>query len=727
VLTPVADIALDAEFRDFHAAGMSFDSLSVEGTYRGAEAGAGRAVIVAFQDEDTDYRADVQFSVSLDRSEVRLADASFRFDTITWQTTQPGVISWGGGRIDVQNLELLSSAGGRVYVHGVVPVEGSGDFDVRVQDLNLAQVATILQTEEEFAGVLNLDLRVQGTQANPVIGGTGSLADGVIDGRAVPDIRAALQYANQRLEADAELTDDGRMLATADASLPIALALTGAMPRLLDGQIRVDVVADSLPVESFPAFTDQVEDVSGRVTGAIYVRGTFDDPLLDGVVRLDLGTLRVVPLGVRFDDVAGTITLAGDVATVDSVVAYSGGPLRIDGQISVASLTDPVFDLTIDADNSRVINTDDAELYLDADIRVEGPLSALRVTGDIHTRSGVIYIPELAELGSGNLVNLDDPGTFRRMGGAFEDERALHVDTTSPFANTVVEVGVVIERDVWLRSTEANVEIYTPPEVGPLRIRMNGAGGDLRLEGSINTDRGDYEFMSRRFRMTRGAITFVGETPINPILQVAAEHEVRIPGREAFQIRVLLGGTVDDLEINLESTSQPPISQTDLLSYLAFGRDASSLLNQQGSALTGDGGAGDLVGNVAAIATQQLTAVALEAAVSEVERDVARELGLDVFRITPANVPIEALTGEFIDILRATEVEAGRYIQPRLFVGAQARAGRPGLRLEYRSPRGYEWEAAWQPRFMPTEPTLTDMEPERTNVLGAFLFRQWRF
>jgi translocation and assembly module TamB len=726
--TPQADVTVGAELHQVHAAGMSFDSLAVEGEYRGDRFGAGRATLVAFQDPDTDYRADVQFTLSLERNELRLAETTFRFDTITWRLAQPGVISWGGGEVEAHSIDLRSDAGGRVFVNGTLPVEGSGDFDLRVEDLQLAQIGTLLQTEDDLAGVLNLDVRVQGTQRNPSIAGTGSLVDAVIDGAQIPDLRATLQYANRSLTADAQLLHEGRVLATADATLPVDLALVGAGPRLLPGDIRVDIRADSLPAESLPAFTDQVEDVSGRIAGDVSVRGTFEDPLVEGFVNLDLGTARIVPLGVRFEDVAGNLTMAGNVITVDSLVAWSGGPLRIDGEITVASLTDPVFDLTVSAEESRVINTADANLYIDADIAVGGSLSALVVTGTIHTRRGVIYIPELAELGQGNLVGLDDPGTFRRMGEAFDAERRLRVQSTSPLANALVEVGVVIDRDVWVRSTEANVEIYTPREVGPLRIRMDGLSGDLRLQGSINTDRGEYEFMSRRFNMTRGAVTFVGETPINPILQIAAEHEVRLPGREAFQIRVLLGGTPRDLTITLESTAQPPISQSDLLSYVAFGRDASSLLYQQGSALSGEGGgAGALVGNVAAIATQQLAGVAIEAALSEVERDVASELRLDVFRITPADLPAEVLTGSYADVFRGMEIEAGRYIRPRLFLGAQARAWRPGVRMEYRTPRGYTFEAAWQPRFMPVEPTLTDMEPRRVGVLGSFLFREWRF
>jgi autotransporter translocation and assembly factor TamB len=728
--TATPDVRVDGAFDDVAAAGMEFEHFSVDGEYRGTRYGEGRVSVTAQQDDATDYRADVEFMLSLERNELYLADAALRFDTVTWQTTRPGMIRWSDAGIDVESIELASDDGGRILADGRLPVEGTGDLRVAADNVEFAQVMSLLQQDGTSAGRLDFDIHLAGTLENPVMEGTAALTGATVSGEDAPDVRATFSYAGLELTGSAELTEDGRLLAIADARLPIDLRLAGDVSRrLLPGEISLDIRADSLPLEAFPVITDQVEDVRGNVAGDITVRGTFDSLILGGVVNLDLGSLRVVPLDVHFRDVAGTLTLDGSTLTVDSIAGTSGGPFRITGQIDLASLAEPVFDLEIEATNALFIDTDDIRLRADADIDVRGPVDALVITGEAHARSGMWRIPELAEMGTSRVVNLDEPETFARVDTTFVAERAALVTRPRVLRNLRVDVGLTVDRDVWLRSSEANVEIYTPPEVGPVRFRMNGADG-LALDGTINADRGEYEFMSRRFVLTRGAVIFTGEPELNPILQVAAEHEVRMPGREAFQIRVVLSGTLRDLSIALESSAQPPIAQTDLLAYLAFGRDASSLLYQQGSALSGEGGsAGALVGNVAGLATQQLAAVALEAAVKEVEAGAMRDLGLDVFRITPADLPSELFTGRYTDILQGTEIEAGRYISPRLFVAAQARTGlnRPGLRAEYWTPSGFQWRASWQPRFLPTEPTLTDGEPRRGGVFGAFLFREWRF
>ncbi|MFW5973248.1 MAG: hypothetical protein ACOCTG_04585, partial [Bacteroidota bacterium] len=113
----------------------------------------------------------------------------------------------------------------------------------------------------------------------------------------------------------------------------------------------------------------------------------------------------------------------------------------------------------------------------------------------------------------------------------------------------------------------------------------------------------------------------------------------------------------------------------------------------------------------------------------EVERDAARSIGLDVIRITPANLPDEIFTGGYLDVLRGTELELGSYISPRLFVAGQARPtfAYPGIRVEYTTAGGFEWISTVRPRYLPSAPTLREREPDRTNVLGTFLYHNWRF
>lgn len=731
VRTASPGIRLDADLHEVRYGGVAFDSLSAEGRYRGLRGdGTGEAVIVAHGTDDTEYRADAAFELSPAASELRIADLTLRHDTVTWQMARPGVLSWANDAISVASIDFRSDAGGRVRLDGRLPVDGSGDLDVVIEELDISQFAALLQLDRDAAGRLNVDANVQGTLEAPRVDGTVELAEARLDGRSIPDVLGSFAYAAQEMTVDVAMYHDGRTLATAVGSLPMDLSLRpNFAPRLLPGELSLDVQADSLPIEAIPAFSQQVTDARGRVRGDLSIRGTYSDPVVTGDVDLAFGSVTLAPLGLILEEVGGRLTLEGDRILLDSLVARSEGQLQISGEIGMASLTNPSFELDIESREMLVIDTEDAKLRVDADLTVAGTLAAIEVTGDVRTRSGVIYIPRLTEMGETRVVSLHSPVGSERIDTEFYE--SLRLPGQPPiFERLRLDVSVQIDRDVWLRSTEANVEIYTPRDVGPLHILVEGSGSGLALEGTINTDRGEYEFMSRRFDLTRGAATFTADPKINPVLQIAAEHEVRLPGREAFDVRVLIGGTLRDLEIALESNSQPPISQTDLLAYLAFGRNASSLLYRQGSPLSSQAGdAGEIAGNVAGLATQQLGTVALDAVLNDIEAELMRDLHVDVFRITPADLPPDMFTGRYTDLLRSTEVEAGRYLSSRFFVAGQINTGvsRPGVRVEYAAPFGLQWETTWRSQWMTSVPTLMESDPTRAGVLGSFLLREWRY
>ena len=131
------------------------------------------------------------------------------------------------------------------------------------------------------------------------------------------------------------------------------------------------------------------------------------------------------------------------------------------------------------------------------------------------------------------------------------------------------------------------------------------------MDGVILTERGEYVFMTRRFTVKRGSATFINSTELNPTLQGTAQYKVNQPNREAINIQIVVGGTLHSPNISLTSDAQPPIPQSDLLSYLAFGQSSSSLVQLEGSGLTNGSGGSNLVGAGAALASRQLAGVAI--------------------------------------------------------------------------------------------------------------------
>ena len=117
----------------------------------------------------------------------------------------------------------------------------------------------------------------------------------------------------------------------------------------------------------------------------------------------------------------------------------------------------------------------------------------------------------------------------------------------------------------------------------------------------------------------------------------------------------------------------------------------------------------------------------MDAAVSELEGEAARELGADVFNISTADLPPEIWRPDVSTFIRGTEVEFGKYFSGRNFLGLQLRASIPGVRYELRENRGLRFELSFDNRYLLQEPSLNPEVPARTGVLGAFVIREWRF
>jgi translocation and assembly module TamB len=729
---PEPALELDADARGLLIEGYALDSASARIRHRGEQRwpgrGAGRAVLAAHQADGSDYRADVEFTLALDRGELRLHQLELDLDTVTWRSVRPGVVAWHDAGVELRDIELRSDDGALIALDGRLAPDAASALDVTLRQVDLAHVAMILQDDVPLEGRVDLDARLRGPLAAPLIDGTLALHDAARDGEALPDVRAAFAYEGLALSATGQLLHEGRILATAEARLPLDLSLADRGPLLAAGALQVDIQADSLALELLGPLTDELTHVRGFAAGDLAVRGSWESAVVAGTVLVEDAAFRVAATGVRYEEAAARLRFDGSTLFVDSLVARSGGPIRVTGQIDLSAPAQPVLDLELQAENAWAVRNGDLELRVDAELDITGPVDRIAVRGYATSREGVVYIPERR---GGQVVDLGRADLFETLDERIVLRQDTLVEATPLLARLDVDLRLEISPDTWVRSTEANVEVQTVPEVGPLRIQVEPGTGRLTVVGTVNSNRGEYSFMSRRFQVTRGAATFIGAEEPDPLLQVTAEHEVRLPGREPFALRVLIGGTLLEPTLTLESTARPPIAQTDLFTYVAFGRSAGSLLQQQASILGGEGGpAGDLVGNVAGLATQQMAAVAVDLLLTEFEREMARELGLDVFHVAPADLPSELFTGRFTDVLRGTEIEAGRYIGRRLFASVRLRPTfetRPGALVEYRTRRGLRVLTSIEPRFLSPVPTLDEVDPIRTSVLGAFIFREWRF
>ena len=736
--TSRAALALAAQVDSASAGGFALDSVDARATYRfPADSGAaarGTAQVFVFQSDTTEYGVRADYTLNTDRNEAIFNRVGLRLRNSVWTAVHPSVLGWGPRGIDVDSLELRDRRNGRIFVNGLIPTEGRADLEVAIDNFEIADAVGLAQSDVQASGLLSVDARLVGTAGEPRLRGVVGVDGLRYSGTAMPDVHTTLDYADRTLKARLDVgREGGQPLLLATGTVPIDLALQGVTgSRFPDRPLTVDVVIDSLPLDVIPQFTDAVAQVRGLATGKVAVRGTLPDRLTyDGRLNLERGQARLVPAGITLRQMNGALRLAGDTLVIDSLVARSGGELRVRGGLGIAKPAAPTFDLHLRGTNALVLDNDRGRVRADIDVSLYGPYTNAFASGGVRIREGVIYLPEDTR-GDVVVLNANDPAVFSVVDTTLALEDELVARPSPLVRNLRANVHLRVDRDTWVRSDEANVEIYSD---GDLVIDVDQRREALTLEGVMGSERGEYTFAGKRFQITQGSATFIGTADINPLLQATAEYEVQIPGREALIIRLVIGGTAREPRLSLESAAQPPISQSDLISYLAFSRSSSSLLQFGGSSVSGTTSTGNPVGQTAALVQQKLAGLALGVFVQSVESDAARSLGADVFRITTTDVPVEISASRVGGFLRATEVEFGRYLTTRSYLGLQARPlfltdpgqASLGIRYQYRMPFGLRVETSFEPRYILREPSLSVAAPQSTGVFGAFLIREWRF
>jgi translocation and assembly module TamB len=230
------------------------------------------------------------------------------------------------------------------------------------------------------------------------------------------------------------------------------------------------------------------------------------------------------------------------------------GSLRLDG-LRVASA-----DLELLLTHFALASSPLLTAKADGRIDVSGPADALSLTGSLSLLDTQVVLPEAR-----------DPAYKEIRIIAQSNGRGALTELTETrpqpgFLETAsVDVEIVVPSETWVRGRGLNVEL-----AGGVRVRQEPREKS-RVSGTVELVRGTYRLQGRVFEVRRGTATFTGASEIDPVIDIEAVHRV-----SGVRIVALLGGRASDPRL-VQLTSEPPMSDNDVVSYLFFGRPASEL------------------------------------------------------------------------------------------------------------------------------------------------------
>jgi translocation and assembly module TamB len=499
----------------------------------------------------------------------------------------------------LDSLVLQHTDTGRFAVRGGLAADGVVSGRLDADRVALADIGRVLRTTGLSRGTASAAIALSGTREQPRIDGTIDLRDAVAGRVRFGDLFAAAHYDSLRLNVEASLRLEGKPALQASASLPLDLALVGNRPRQLTEPLTGRIVSRQTDLALLESVFPDVTRARGTLLTDVALTGTWQRPRLRGEVRLDSASLSLDRLGIRLAQARADIGLFGDSILIRRIGATSGVPqdsIGISGTIGIRDIGNPTFNLRLAANEFQAIDkprTASIMMTTTTPITLTGSREAPRVQGAVRIDRGRVYIRALAQrraLDLADNIDIIDTTRFGVNGLLPSGPKALMQNLQ--LDNLRVSIG----DDVWLRSPEANLKLG-----GGLRVTRalsrDGQVPRLALADSLTVSRGTYQLnlgIARPgFEVERGLVRFFGDPDLEPTLDITALHTIRETrpnsNRQDVRIRVNIGGTIDRPTLSLTSADNPPLPESDMLSYLVTGEPAYALLGtpyaEQGATL----------------------------------------------------------------------------------------------------------------------------------------------
>ncbi len=312
---------------------------------------------------------------------------------------------------------------------------------------------------------------------------------------------------------------------------------------------------------------------------------------------------------------------------------------RVSGMI-VPGEAQPVLDLAgaVRLQDLRLGMPDGSWAALGGEVRLAGNTKQPGIEGGFDIEGALIRLPDppptlLPAKGDAMLwttsadVPRDSVAQEKESGPGSEEVSAVSAGDSLSAAPPELAVAIRCPGGLWLRGQGLDVEL-----AGDLMLRVRD--GKPALGGELEAVQGTIKQLGHVFELERGQVVFYAdEADLDPDLDLVLGVQV-----SPYVIRIEVTGTANQPQ--LAFSSEPELSEGDIISTLLFGKPADELDEGQSGLLA-----------------DRATEIAASYGASKLQERVAKQLGLDVVSISPKSGESETTT-----------LTVGKYLNPKVMV-----------------------------------------------------------
>ena len=529
-----------------------------------------------------------------------LEDTTIRDEVVGTATLDLG---YGGRTIDIRTFKLPIKEG-LIVGKGKADLDGSTDIQLVASKVPVQTVLPLVTKNVNAQGNWNFIINVHGLTKSPKVEFSSEVEQAVINGISLDQLSILGTMEDQVVNIQQGMIKKSDSSIKVRGKLPLGAFVTNEyVADDVNKQFDVYVDMNEANLSALPLMFKEVQSADGAIHGVVHVTGNLSNILANGTVELANGSMQLQSLKKPVTQLKGQLAFRGNHADITGSTTMGKGNAGLSGNIGWMG--------------SGITS------YYGA-LQMKGiEIGHAFYTGPL---DGELYI-----------VDKQDMPTL--VGNIILHDVVASIPLTLESSDTSIPLGLDLTIDA-----KDNVRLYNPLLYDMFlqgKVKFEGTVGEPKASGKLSVNKGHVKYLKNRFKITEGQAKFVTGSII-PELNVRSMANVK-------NYRISLQAEGPATQMRLKLTSEPNLSERQIISLLTFGRNvgnASGVTSEDANAL--------------------LTSSLQSLAFGYIEDVLQDTLGLDLVNITTGS--LDGKDSRDLQEKNNFNVTIGKYVVPDLMV-----------------------------------------------------------
>ncbi|MFA5417437.1 MAG: translocation/assembly module TamB domain-containing protein [Bacteroidales bacterium] len=468
--------------------------------------------------------------INIGKSDVVINDSLWRIDT-------SNLVVMADSRVRFENFNIMSGTS-ELQLSGTIPKVESDSLVAKFVHWNLSNFDLLTRNfRVDLNGFIDGDFQLTMIKNNPTLVSNLTITDFWFNNEYLGKARLLNTWDN----TTNAIFIKSQIIREGNSGVGEVFSADGYYyPFKKEDNLSINIGFNRIKLKSFePFLSDFIRQIEGTTSGALYISGSLNKPVIKGSAKLQRTSLIVNYLNTRYS-FSNSIDFEENALNFNNLVLYDtlGNKAEISGKLEHNHFKDSQFDVVVSTDKLLFFNTTMRmnELYYgtaiaSGNIYLTGSPNNIHLKIRTRTKKGTfVYLP----LSYTVEISDKDYIVFVKSSDSIAETDAINKMNKEQDMKSKFDIGINMSIN-----PEAGVSISLPSDMGNIEARGNGdlimnvnSEGEFNLYGDYVVDNGTFQFnlgnvVSKRFTLVNGGrISWTG-SPYTANVNIQGLYKVK--------------------------------------------------------------------------------------------------------------------------------------------------------------------------------------------------------